>query len=94
MALVQEPQSQREEALAAVLEVLRERVRKCGECQVTTKSLGSIICQRFGLYGAAGRFLVEFVLGYLVAKDILTFWDKNPKFTIYKVNTTALLHNV
>ena len=94
MSLVQKPQSWRKEAVAEVLEVLRAKVRRCGECQVTTKSLGAIIRQRFGLRGTAGGFLREFVLGYLIAKDILMFWDEkilnDRRIAIYQVNTDVL----
>ena len=99
MALVQESQTpKREEALADILKVLRERVKRYGECQITTKSLGAIISQRMGRGGTDTILLREFVLGYLTAKGILTFWDEvtrhQSKLVIYQVNINALLHNL
>ena len=80
------------------MDVLRERAKKYGECQVTTKSLNAIIVRRLGVSSSFAKFLKEFVLGYLVAKGILTFWDetvrKQSRLLTYQVNTAALLHNV
>lgn len=94
MAPVQKYQTQREEALAQVLDVLRERVKRCGECQVTTTSLRIIIAKHLGVSSSFAKFLREFVLGYLVAKDILIFWDETTRnqgrLLTYQVNTFAL----
>ena len=83
------------EAVAEVVSILRGRVDRCGDgSTITVKRLGQILSSRFGIHPSGLKFLVVYVLGFLEARGVLTFWDTTPRSVVYKINQSNLLNNI
>ncbi len=82
------------EALNEVLGLLRERVRRIGECQVTSRSLRKIIRTRFVLNMHAATRICNSIVDDLLAAGVLERWDSKPRCRIYRVNTDRVFDNV
>ena len=74
-----------EEGLACITDILRSRVERLGECQISTRGVSRILTDRFGLSSGSVRFLTAHVIHTLERQDILKLWDKKSGCNIYEV---------
>ena len=74
------------EALACIVDILRERTRRIGQCQITSRAISKILVERFGFSShVRARSLTKFVIDFLVKQGSLVLWDSKPNCTIYEV---------
>ena len=65
------------EAKAEILAVLRERVRRMGECLISHTNLRAIVEKRFGLNGPSASKITFAVEDDLKESGILEIWQEN-----------------
>lgn len=81
------------EAVATIVDLLEERLRRCGgKCHITSSGITRIISERFGLEAREASRLMIYVVGYLEGLSILQLWDRKPLKRVYSVNQFNLLH--
>ena len=74
-----------QEGLACITDILKGRVERIGQCQITTRGISRILTDRFGLRSGSVRFLTENIIGILERQKILKLWDIKSGTDIYKV---------
>ncbi len=76
------------EALACIVDILQERTRRIGACQISSSTIRRILTERFGFSNQVrARSLTKFVIDFFVKQGSLVLWDSKPKCTIYNVKT-------
>ena len=74
-----------EEGLACITDILRSRVERLGQCQISTRGISRILTDRFGLSAGSVRFLTAHIIRTLEHQEKLKLWDTKSGCAIYEV---------
>ena len=74
-----------EEGLACITDILRSRVERLGQCQISTRGVSRILTDRFGLSSGSVRFLTAHIIRTLEHQEKLKLWDTKSGCNIYEV---------
>jgi hypothetical protein len=81
--------------IVEITALLRERAKKYGACQVSSKVISNIVMERTGFSGSKSKSIATFIEGFLQGSGLIepySHHDNTPvKFTVYDLVPEKLL---
>ena len=81
-----------EEAAAEIRSLLEDRVRRLGECQISSDTIKKTLAERFSNTKPSALWLSRYVACYLLGAGLLKVWDTKKRKTGY--GQTLIIYQV